>query len=300
MSVDPVLAGLLDELDDDGGAPIDLEELRAGLDRFAAAVARPGQPVAQVIDDVVAGVPVRRYRPAPVTPAGLQLVWAHGGGWIAGSLNAVDPLCRALAVAAGVEVVSVGYRLAPEHPFPAALDDVLAVVDAMDGPLAVGGDSAGGGLAAVVAQVRPGRLAAQVLVTPLLDATLSSPSITSLGSGHGLTRNALERYVALYLDGAAPTDLRASPLLAPDLRGLPPTVVVTAAVDPLRDEGSSYAARLQSAGVPVRHRCWPAMVHGFMGMSAHTPLADQAVDWTAARLQELACGERIRSYPPDA
>jgi acetyl esterase len=284
LAVDPALAGLLGAFD--AGDALDVAQARAGLDAFAAAVGA-GVPHVPHEDGEISGVRVRRYTPeGPVR--GPELVWFHGGGWVTGSLDAVDPLCRAVALRTGARLTSVDYRLAPEHPFPAALEDCLAVVRAA-GAVAVGGDSAGAGLAAAVCQQEREHVLAQVLVTPLLDATLSSPSVRLLGSGYGLTRSALERFVALYLDGADPRDPRCSPLLAGDLHGLPPAVVLTAELDPLRDEGEAYATRLRQAGVPIATRRFDAMVHGFAGMSAVTPVAGEALDWLVDALAGLPC-----------
>ena len=283
MTSEPDLEQLLDAFD---RADVDVARTRAVLEELSAAAgAFPRTPVAVVTDSQVAGVGIRSFRPG--APGGLRLVWAHGGGWVAGTLDVTDPLCRALAAASGLEVVAVDYRLAPEHPFPAALEDLLAVLAGLDGPLAVGGDSVGGGLAAAAAQRHPGPLAAQLLVSPLLDATLSSPSIRELATGHGLTRRVLEQYAALYLAGADPSDPRASPLLTADLRGLPPAVIVTGGRDPLKDEGAAYAARLGEAGVRAVHRNWPLAVHGFFGMSGPTPVEDEALRWAVGELAAL-------------
>ncbi len=284
MTVDPTLASLLDAFED--GNELDIARVRTGLESFAVAVGA-GAPAVPYEEGVVAGVPVRRYLP-PGPARGPSLVWLHGGGWVTGSRAAVDPLCRSLVARTGAPLTSVAYRLAPEHPFPAALDDCVAVLRATPGPVAVGGDSAGAGLAAAACLVdRDLPISAQVLLTPLLDASLSSPSIRLLGSGFGLTRTALEHFVGLYLDGADPHDPRCSPLLAGDLAGLPPAVVVTAELDPLRDEGEAYAARLRDAGVPVSRRRYDAMVHGFAGMTALTPVAGQALDWLVDELVRL-------------
>lgn len=284
MTVDPALAALLDAFDD--GDAFDVAQARAGLDAFAAAVGA-GAPAVPYEDGAVAGVPVRRYLPRGPARAP-ELIWLHGGGWVTGSLAAVDTLCRSLASRTGAPLTSVGYRLAPENPFPAALEDCVAVLRAADGPVAVGGDSAGAGLAAAACLLtRDLDLRAQVLVNPLVDATLSSPSIRLLGRGYGLTRGALEHFVDLYLGGSDPRDPRCSPLLTDDLSGLPPAVVLTAELDPLRDEGEAYAGRLREAGVPVASRCFDAMVHGFAGMTAVTPVADQALDWLVEELSRL-------------
>lgn len=286
MPVDEGLVALFAALDD--GSPFDLARARAGLEEMVAGVAVT-VPVDEVADGRVAGVPVRTYRPAD--PGGTTLVWLHGGGWVSGTLDAVDPLCRELAVRAGLTVVSVDYRLAPEHPYPAAVEDAVAVLRAVDapGPLAVGGDSAGGNLAAAAAARVRGEvpLAAQVLLCPALDATLSWPSVQECATGYGLTAEAMERFVALYVGDTDPADPGVSPLRDPDLRGLPPAVVVTAEYDPLRDEAEEHARRLAAAGVPVRARRWDGMVHGFHAMSALTPCADEALAWTAAALREV-------------
>jgi acetyl esterase len=284
VTVDPALASLLGAFED--GDALDVAQARAGLDAFALSVGA-GAPAVPAEDDVVGGVPVRRYRPqGPVR--GPELVWFHGGGWVTGTLDAVDPLCRSVAARTGAPLTSVGYRLAPEHPFPAALDDCTAVLRTLPGAVAVGGDSAGGGLAAAACLLtRDLGLRAQVLLNPLVDATLSSASISLLGDGYGLTRTALEHFVALYLDGADPRDPRCSPLLAEDLTGLPPAVVLTAELDPLRDEGEAYAARLREARVPVAARRFAGMVHGFAGMTAVTPVAGQALDWLVEELVRL-------------
>ena len=291
MSVDPALQRLLSAFVGDDA--FDVERARAGLDAFAQAVGA-GAPPAESEDRVVGGVPVRCYRP-DVAGEGPELVWFHGGGWVTGSVDAVDPLVRAVLARTGARVTSVGYRLAPEHPFPAALDDCVAVLRdaARRGPVAVGGDSAGAGLAAAAClALREEGLPVigQLLVTPLVDATLTSPSITELAEGYGLTRCSLELFVRLYLAGADPRDPRCSPLLATDLSGLPPAVVVTAQLDPLRDEGEAYAARLTAAEVPVAVRRFDGMVHGFVGMSAVTPVASEAVDWMVDELRRLTCG----------
>lgn len=290
-TADPALRELLDAFDD--GSPFELAKARAMLEEFAAAVggSRGGD---DAHDRELAGVRVRRYE--PTGPArGPELVWFHGGGWVTGSLDAVDPICRALLARTRAPLTSVDYRLAPEHPFPAAFEDCVAVLRAaaQRGPVAVGGDSAGGGLAAAACSALREEglpVVAQVLLTPLLDATLSSPSVSALGRGFGLTRDGLEQFVDLYLQGADPRDPRCSPALAADLSGLPPAVVVSAECDPLRDEAAAYAERLARAGVRVEARQYAAMVHGFAGMSSITPVADEAMDWMVDALIRVAAG----------
>ena len=276
--IDPAVRALLDAFGEDDD--VDLPRARAEVDALAAAVAPLLGPDGGE-DGEVAGVPVRRYAASADGP---HLVWLHGGGFVAGSLATADPLCRAAAERTGGPVTSVGYRLAPEHPFPAAVDDALAVVAALDGPVLVAGDSAGAGLAAAVA-LASDRVRGLLLVCPWLDLTLSAPSVERYGRGYGLTAAALRRYAAMYLGGVDPRV--ASPLLAPAVGRLPPTVVVTAALDPLRDDGRAWAARLRAAGVPVELREYPSMVHGFIGLATVTPVADEAMAWSVERLLHL-------------
>ncbi len=214
------------------------------------------------------------------------IVYYHGGSWTAGDLDTHDASCRMLAATARCLVVAVDYRLAPEHPFPAAVDDAVAAYRWVQGnavalgidPHRVGvmGDSAGGNLAAVVAlEARPGGAvgddvhppAAQGLIYPAVDARLDTESLRSLADGFFLTREAMVQARSLYLpDPEDWTAWRASPLLAEDHRGVAPALVVTAGFDPLRDDGSNYAQALRAAGVPVEYRCYDDQVHGFMGM----------------------------------
>ncbi len=215
------------------------------------------------------------------------VVYFHGGGWVTGDLDTHDASCRMLAAVARCLVVSVDYRLAPEDPFPAAVEDALAAYAWVQrhaeelgiDPRQVGvmGDSAGGNLAAVVAlETRAGRPnasedvlppAAQGLIYPAVDARLDTDSLRSLGEGFFLTRPAMEQFRELYLpDPSDWTQGRASPLLADDHRGVAPALVVTAGFDPLRDDGSNYAEVLRAAGVEVEYRCYDDQIHGFMGM----------------------------------
>jgi acetyl esterase len=261
-----------------------LREMRAGLEALAAAVSAP--PPVYKVEDGELDLPGRRialrtYQPAP--GARVLLMWFHGGGYVSGSLTAIDATCRELAVRAEVDVVSVGYRLAPEHPYPAALDDCLAAADLLR-PDALGGDSAGGGLAAAVAHRHAG-LRAQVLLCPWLDGTLGLPSIRANSSPDSLNEKSLRAFIQLYTDD--PADPGVSPLHAADLQHAPPAVVVTAGLDPLRDDGERYADRLLDAGVKVELRRWEDQVHGFPGMTASTPAAAESLQWAADRLNDL-------------
>ncbi len=269
----------------------DLAQMRAGLDAFADLVSVT-EPVHEVADSLLTlpdrQIRLRTYRPAQTTAA--TIVWFHGGGYVSGTVEAIDPICRVLANRTGATVVSVDYRLAPEHPYPAALDDCLAALDAVaataEGPLAIGGDSAGGGLAAAVARRTSARLSAQLLLCPWLDVSLSCPSIQAQGTGHGLTEVSLRAFARMYLGPAGdPADPGASPLLGEDFTALPATIVVTAENDPLCDEGERYAERVVAAGGRARVRRWDAMVHGFVGMTAELVEAEEALTWSCEQLR---------------
>jgi acetyl esterase len=227
------------------------------------------------------------------------LVFFHGGGWTIGSIASHDRVCRALASKAGVVVVSVDYRLAPEHPFPAAVEDALAATRAVLGDarafgidpdrVAVGGDSAGGNLSAVVAQWLRGdarRPAFQLLVYPGTDMTRSLPSHQLFREGLFLSRSATDWYLAQYLpDRSVERDPRASPLFAADLSRLPPALVMTAGFDPLKDEGRAYAEKMRAAGVAVEHVCSDGSMHGFLNLGGAIRESARMVDLAASRLR---------------
>lgn len=237
-------------------------------------------------------LPVRIYRRFGVgvgRDAGRPsaIVYFHGGGWVVGDLDSHDGSCRLLAATTGCVVVAVDYRLAPEHPYPAAVEDCLAAyawvhrhlaeLGCAPGRVGVMGDSAGGNLAAVVAlETRPGRPAAaedvpppvaQGLVYPTVDARLATESVRTFADGFFLTREGMETFRDLYLpDASLREEPRVSPLLAPDHGGAAPALVVTAGFDPLRDEGAAYAEALRAAGVDVTYTSYADQVHGFFGM----------------------------------
>nr|QRD81017.1 lipolytic protein [uncultured bacterium] len=220
-------------------------------------------------------------------------VYFHGGGFVLGDLESHDALCRHLAVRSGSTVIAVDYRLAPEHPFPAAVEDACAAYAwALESAgalgidperIAVAGDSAGGNLAAVVAQdardrgLRPP--AFQLLIYPATDMSRSAASHRTFAEGFLLTEAVIDWFFANYLtDPAQHRDPRCSPLLARDLSGLPPAHVVTAGFDPLRDEGEQYAEALRAAGVEATSRCYDTLIHGFVSMSGLIEAAARAVD----------------------
>jgi acetyl esterase len=245
----------------------------------ARAAARTPGPEVPTLDTTMAGVPVRVYPPGAV-PA---VVYLHGGGFVLGDLDTHDARARRLAVATAASVVAVDYRRAPEHPWPAAVDDAAGVVRRVAGdgtPVALAGDSAGG-LIAILAALRlrdEVPLLAQLLLCPNADPALRCPSVEEKGHGWLLDADTLRRWVGMWLPDP---DTRDSPLANPlvtDLRGLPPAVVVTAEHDPLRDEGEAYAVRLRAAGVPVTHRREPGLVHDFPTLRDVSPAAAAAED----------------------
>jgi acetyl esterase len=226
------------------------------------------RPMESIRDELLAGVPVRRYVPRNATDG--VIAHFHGGGWVAGDVVAYDVVCRALAAEARAEVVSVDYRRSPEHRFPAALDDALAVTHALaqvHRQVAVAGDSAGGNLAAVVAQhfareQRP--LCAQLLVYPIVDCAAESPSYATWAAGPMLTRETMRYFVREYVpDPAQRGSPAVSPLRAESVAGVAPARVVLADCDVLRDEGRAYADKLLAAGVAVEVDELAGFVHGF-------------------------------------
>jgi acetyl esterase len=245
-------------------------------------------------------IALRLYRPAGLPAAAPTLVYYHGGGWVIGDLDTHDVLCRQLADEAHCVVVSVDYRMGPEHRFPAAPDDCLAAtrwLQAQAGTLgldatrfAVGGDSAGGNLAAVVAlawrdAAEQVPLAFQLLIYPATDMRAGAPSHTSNGQGYVLTSDTIAYFQSHYLGRDQLTDWRASPLLAANLAGLPPALVMTAGFDPLRDEGRQYADALSAAGSTAQYICFERQIHGFITMGRVIDEANLAVGLCALALR---------------
>jgi acetyl esterase/lipase len=282
---------------------IPLPLLRQGFEQSALS---PGEPeaVAHVENLRLPGpdgeIPVRLYRPDSKS-ALPGLVYFHGGGFVLCNLESHDGVCRSLANAAGCAVVSVDYRLAPEHRFPAAPEDCYAAtrfvaergrelgIDAAR--IAVGGDSAGGNLTAVVSQMardrRGPRLRFQLLVYPVTDASFDTPSYRENAEGYFLTTNMMKWFWGKYLaDPGDAANPYASPLRAKDLTGLPPGLCITAEFDPLRDEGEAYAARLRQAGVEVTATRYDGMFHGFFGMGALLDKGKKAVAQAADALKK--------------
>ena len=261
------------------------------------------EPVDQIRDLKIPGpageIPIRVYTPT-VHPPAPALIYFHGGGWVLGDLESHDHVCRALANSASCVVISVDYRLAPEHKFPAAVHDSYAAtqwiadhagelgVDASR--IAVGGDSAGGNLAAVVSQIARDRgspsLAYQLLIYPATDMRMNMPSIDENADGPLLTKASMHWFINHYVNSPGDrTDPLASPMLASNVRDLPPAFILTAECDPLRDEGEAYGQRLREAGVRVEVQRYPGMPHGFFSFVAALDVGRRAFADASSRLQ---------------
>jgi acetyl esterase len=301
----PEIRSLLDQQATSGRPPLhhqSVEQARAFHVADAAALNGPPAPVAAVADRRVPGpageLPVRVYTPEGSPPFPI-VVFFHGGGWVVGTLDTYDPLCRALAAATPAVVVSVDYRLAPEHRWPAAVEDAYAATEwasrnaaALGGVqhrLAVAGDSAGGNLAAVVALGARDRggpaIGFQLLVYPVLDAAGDTASWREYADGYHLTADGMRWYWDHYLGGAGGAAPDASPLRAAFVGGLPPALVIGAEYDILRDEGEAYAARLAEAGVDASASRHAGVVHGFVRWRAVTGAAEDALQEAAAALR---------------
>jgi len=279
---------------------VPVDQARAGHEAETINMSGPGEEVAEVRDLEIpapaGAIPARLYRPEGDRPLPL-VVYLHGGGWMLGSIDSFDTVVRALANAAGVMVLSVGYRLAPEAPFPAGLEDSIAAVrwaaaeaselGADPERLAIAGDSAGGNLATVVARRLRGEvdLRMQALIYPVTDAGCNTASYRDFGERHGLTAASMRRFWNLYLDGAEGLQEDTSPLRSGDLAGSPPAFILTAGFDPLRDEGEAYCEALREAGVEAECRRYAGAIHGFWRWLAVTKLARAAVDEVAGALR---------------
>ncbi|HNJ98154.1 MAG TPA: alpha/beta hydrolase [Ilumatobacteraceae bacterium] len=280
MPLHPQSRAILDLIASIGDPPLEQCTPQQARDNRKNRGLPPSTAVVHEIRDLDAGgVPARLYRPSAATDLGL-LVYFHGGGWVIGDLDGHDDVCRRLANGSGHAVLSIDYRLAPEYPFPAPVEDAItatrwahanaAALGCRADRLAVGGDSAGGNLAAVVANIAPVPLVFQLLVYPVTDATCAQPSYTQNGEGYLLTAAGMRWFIDHYLSGDAgsPTDPRVSPLFASDevLAQAPPAMVITAEFDPLRDEGEAYAARLAANGVATSHVRFSGQFHAFFSM----------------------------------
>jgi acetyl esterase len=314
MPLHPHVQAMVEQRIRDGVPPLytlTLAQARAAdLADIQAAAGNP-EPVHEVVDTTLPGpdgdLPVRIYRPDASGPAAESgrsgplpvLAYYFGGGWTLGSIDTSDAICRSLANTAGCAVATVGYRLAPEHRFPAAVEDCFAAarwlaeqgerIGVDPARIAVGGDSAGGNLAAVVtllARERGVPLCGQLLVYPNTMYGADTPSMRDNTNPALFNRTSVGWYWGHYLnspeDGANPL---VSPLRAPDLTGLPPALVITAEYDPLRDEGEKYAARLRESGVPVTLTRYDGMIHGFFAMAGTFAAGAEAIEQAAGALR---------------
>ena len=309
MGLDPQCAEIIAKAEAAGGSPLENKDHFIARKEYEASTVvyrHSGGDLDSVVDRNIPGpngisIPVRIYTPISAKQTSGVAVFFHGGGWVIGSLNSHDHICRYLAQAAECIVVSVDYRLAPENKFPDGLEDCIAAArwvgsnaENFGGDparLAVVGDSAGGNLAASVAIAlrdtpKGTSLRLQALIYPVVDLDADTDSKSENGEGYLLTRNAIEHFNELYLpDQEMRTDPRASPLLAKYHTDLPRTWIQTAEFDPLRDEGQLYAEKLAKAGVEVEYKCYEGMVHGFARMGGKVDRALDALAHTANALR---------------
>jgi len=306
MPLDPQVQALLDQmaaLDEPPMHTLTPELVRMGIQMQLADATGEPEPVAQVGNRTIPGpageIPIRIYTPAGSGPFP-ALVFFHGGGWVICDLDTHDSLCRRLCNGADCVVVSVDYRLAPEHKFPAAPHDCYAAtqwvarhaaeINAIPGKIAIGGDSAGGNLTAVVAQMVRDQggpqLTLQVLIYPATDFTFDGPSLHENAQGYFLTIEDMNWFTSYYLNSDADKkNPLASPMQSANLRGLPPALVITAEYDPLRDEGEAYGKRLKEAGVPVTLSRYTGVIHGFLSLEPLTEKGKQAREECAQALR---------------
>lgn len=304
-----------------GGESFETKPVPVARDEVARQLWMIGDPVAvgEIRDFKIDGphgqIPVRLYRPADPEPNTPLVVYYHGGGWVVGDLGECDSVCRFLVKHAGVSVLSADYRLAPEHRFPVGLDDCLAAFDyaathatelGCDPDLVgVAGESAGGNIAAVVSLMTTERArsegsapvpAFQMPFQPVTDLSTKHPSYELFREGFGLTEAQMDWYKGHYLNSAAEAlDPRVSPLLAEDLRDLPPALVVVAGFDPLRDEGLLYAKRMQEAGVPVTVRLFPGATHAELNATGMGTTSREALLEVVGSMNALIGFSRARS-----
>ncbi len=305
MPLDPQARFVLDQMAAQGG--MEMHQLSVADARKAFEALKPPippEPIAHVEDRTIPGpagaIPIRVYRAANVATPAPAVVYFHGGGWVIGDIESHDNLCRAIANRSQAVVVSVDYRLAPEHRYPAAAEDCYAATRwvaehgaeiGVDGArIAVAGDSAGGNLAAAVALMARDRsgpaLRHQVLIYPVTDANFDTPSYRENATGYLLSREGMEWFWAHYVPNEAQRkEAYASPLRAEKLTLLPPATVITAEYDPLRDEGEAYAARLRDAGVATVATRYDGQIHGFVSLFEIFDAGKKANEQIAATLR---------------
>jgi acetyl esterase len=315
MPLDPAAKNLLDLLVAAGRPKVwqlTPPEAREGLRALAEVADAKDVPIGRIENATLTGaqgaLPYRSYTPVDAGPEPLPaLVYFHGGGFVIGDLDTHEGLCRMLANASGCRVISVEYRLAPEHKFPAAVEDAYTALCWIaeharelgidKDRIAVGGDSAGGNLSAVVCQLieqRGGpKLALQLLLYPATESGVETPSRLALAEGYLLEKKSIEWFFQQYVaPGTDPIDPRLSPLLAADLSGLPAAHIHTAEFDPLVDEGKTYADKLAAAGVAVEYTCHPGMIHHFFCLAGAIPYARTAIANAGAAIKQALAPAR--------
>lgn len=279
---------------------LSVAQMREASDAGLAMLSAPPRPDVSVsglsIQTSAGRLPARRYTPAKANAALPGLIYYHMGGCVIGGLETCHSFCTLLAERAGCVVLSVDYRLAPEHKFPAAVEDAIAAfrwakanavtLGMLPGNIAVGGDSAGGYLAAVVAQTMKAAgeqgPSVQLMIYPMADIEAQDGSMKTCANVYPLTAEVMEWFMMHYLNNPAEAkDQRASPMRAADVSGLPRLIMATAGFDPLRDQGAAYATRLREAGVPVIYRCYDRLVHAFTAMGGVIPAAQAACEQLA-------------------
>jgi len=307
MALDPNMKTLLDQIEAIGAPPLhtmSVADARVSMDAMVTMMGE-GEPMGSVEDRLIdAGgnpLPVRIYRPEGLSEgAAPTLVFYHGGGFVLGGLVSHDRDCRALANRGQCQVIAVDYRLAPEHPFPAAVEDAVAALEFIvahagelgvdPGHLAVGGDSAGGNLAAVTAlHARDAGipLKLQLLIYPAVAGSEGDyPSRIENATGYMLDQEAIAWFTGAYFPEGFPDDWRAAPMHAASHDEVAPALIITAEFDPLRDEGEAYAAKLEAVGVPAKATRYDGLIHGFFGMGPIVPAANAAVDEAGAALRD--------------
>ena len=310
MALDAIVKGLLDQMAADPMPKLWEVPPAQGREMYrmmAQALEPQGIAIGKIENTYFIGpsgdqIKVRVYSPVAGGSAALPaLVFFHGGGWVIGDLETHDALCRTLTNETGARVIAVDYRLAPEHKFPAAIDDSYAAVKWVEANastlgvdanrIAVAGDSAGGNISAVVCQMakRQGgpHIVFQLLLYPVTQMHANTGSMKSFAEGYFLEKQAMDWFFDQYASpGTDPNDWRISPLTASDLSGLPRAYVVTAGFDPLRDEGKAYADKLNHAGVAAVYIDYPGMVHGFFNMSGVVPQSREAISAAAKALRK--------------
>jgi acetyl esterase len=301
--LDPQIEAVLKEQADEGVPPpeeLSPEEARAHYAKRCKEQWGALDEVHSVEDAEADGVPIRIYRPIETDEPSMGLIYFHGGGWVVGSIETHDGPARAIAKRAGIVVISVDYRLAPENRFPTALEDAWSATQWVSSHadelkldydrIGVGGDSSGGNLAAVVA--RRGRdhavpIALQLLLYPVINAARDTPSYSLYSDGYGLTRDGMQWYWEQYLGDSDGNNPDASPAQTQDLRRLPRAIVVTAEADVLRDEAEAYAHRMFLSSVETEGYRYDGMAHGFMRMAGKVERANQAYDELAESITTM-------------